>query len=68
MLDLRTLVQDPETVKASLTKRHQSSLHGLVDQVVELDRKRKAGIQEVEALKAKRNQAMEQHDYRHEGR
>lgn len=57
MIDLKTLVNETEKVKASLEKRNKSALVQALEQVVELDKKRRAGLQEVETLKAKRNEA-----------
>jgi len=57
MIDLKTLVNETEKVKASLEKRNKSALVQVLEQVVELDKKRRAGLQEVETLKAKRNEA-----------
>jgi len=57
MIDLKTLVGDSELVRESLKKRNNEKLQQILDQVVELDKKRRVGLQEVEALKAKRNEA-----------
>jgi seryl-tRNA synthetase len=57
MLDLKQLVQNTDLVKESFARRNKPDLSALVDQVIELDKKRRAGLQEVETLKARRNQA-----------
>lgn len=57
MIDLKTLVNETDRVRNSLKKRNNEKLIQVLDQVVEIDKKRRAGLQEVEALKAKRNEA-----------
>jgi seryl-tRNA synthetase len=60
MLDLKLVVGEAEKVRESLKKRNHETLAQVLDQIVELDKKRKAGLQEVEALKAKRNEASQE--------
>lgn len=57
MIDLKLLVGESERVRGALKKRNNEKLIQVLDQVMELDKKRRAGLQEVEALKAKRNEA-----------
>lgn len=57
MIDLKTLVNETDRVRSALKKRNNDKLIQVLDQVVEIDKKRRAGLQEVEALKAKRNEA-----------
>jgi len=54
MLDLRRIRQEPELVKAALAKR-DPQLALAVDQILELDEVRRAGLGEVNDLKAERN-------------
>jgi len=56
MLDLRRLRSEADAVKAALSKRGDQSLDGAVDRVLALDEERREGIQEVEELKARRNE------------
>lgn len=60
MLDLKTLTTETEKVKASLQKRGNEKALAFLDKVCELDKSRKAQIQEVEVLKARRNQASQE--------
>lgn len=60
MIDLKILVGEPEKIRASLKKRNNSALMQVLDQVVDIDKKRRAGLQEVESLKAKRNEASQE--------
>ena len=55
MLDIRFVRENPEIVKENIRKKFQDEKLPLVDQVIELDAKRRSDIQEVEALKAARN-------------
>lgn len=54
MLDIRLIRQEPELVKAGLLSKKADTL--VVDEVLALDEKRRAALQEVEALKARRNE------------
>lgn len=60
MIDLKVLVGDADKVKASLKKRNNSTLVEVLDQIIELDKVRRSGLQEVESLKAKRNDASQE--------
>jgi seryl-tRNA synthetase len=57
MIDLKVLVGESERVRQSLKKRNNEKLVLVLDEIVELDKKRRAGLQEVESLKARRNEA-----------
>ena len=57
MIDLKVLVGESERVRQSLKKRNKEKLVLVLDEIVELDKKRRAGLQEVESLKARRNEA-----------
>ena len=52
MLDIRRIRENAEEVKAALAKRHGDYP---IDQVLELDEKRRAIIKETEAIKAEQN-------------
>src|SRR5690606_16117178 len=54
MIDLRQIRQEPDVVKAALAKR--DPVHGdAIDRVLALDEERRAGLGEVNDLKAERN-------------
>ena len=53
MLDINLIREDPELVRHALQARQLGT--EVVDQVLELDERRRAAIQEVETLKAERN-------------
>ncbi len=56
MLDIRLVRDNPDTVKASLTARRADPMVlAKVDEVVELDRRRRAILVEAEELRASRN-------------
>ena len=55
MIDIRFLRENPEAVKENIRKKFQDEKLPLVDEVVDLDQKRRAAIAEVESLKAARN-------------
>ena len=57
MLDLKFLRENVELVKENIKKKFQDSKLVLVDEVVELDVKIRGFKQEVESLRAQRNQA-----------
>ncbi|MGB2964762.1 MAG: serine--tRNA ligase [Anaerolineales bacterium] len=58
MLDIQLFRDHPDLVREALTKRHQET--SPVDQVIELDGKRRELIQEVERLRAERNQGSQE--------
>jgi len=53
MLDIKLIRENPEEVKAKLTTRGNHA--GQIDQILELDKRRREIIQEVERLKSLRN-------------
>jgi seryl-tRNA synthetase len=53
MLDIQLFRDDPDQIKQGLIKRHEDP--ALVNQVVDLDKKRRTVLQEVEQLRAERN-------------
>ena len=55
MLDIRFIRENPEAVKENIKKKFQNEKLPLVDQVIDLDAKRRAAITQVEELKAQRN-------------
>ena len=56
MLDIKFLRENPEIVKENIKKKFQDQKLPLVDEVIELDLKNRASIQEASDLRAKRNQ------------
>lgn len=54
MLDIQIFREDPDLVRQALQKRHQDTAP--VDEVIELDGKRRELLQEVERLRSERNQ------------
>ncbi len=55
MLDLKLVRENPELVKAGIRKKHRDP--ALVDRVLEIDRRRRELVQEVERLRAEQNRA-----------
>ncbi len=55
MLDLKFLRENPEVVKQNIRNKFQDAKLPLVDEVIDLDAKRRSTQQEADALKAKRN-------------
>ncbi len=49
MLDIRFVRENPDVVKENIRKKFQDAKLPLVDEVVELDAKRRAAIAEVES-------------------
>ena len=60
MIDLKRLRQDPEGSRASLLRRRDPALPGLLDELLVLDRRRRDILGRVEAIKAERNAASEE--------
>jgi seryl-tRNA synthetase len=60
VIDLKRLRQDPEGSRASLLRRRDPALAGLVDELLELDRRRRDILVRVETLKSERNAASEE--------
>ncbi len=57
MIDLKLIREDPELVRQNIRNKYQEHKLPLVDEVLELDRKNRAYLQEVETLRAERNKA-----------
>ncbi len=57
MLDIKLIRENPDVVRAAIKAKHTDDL---VDQALELDRERRAIIQEVEVLKNRRNTVSEE--------
>ena len=55
MLDIRFVRENPDVVKENIRKKFQDAKLPLVDEVLELDRKNRAAIQEASDLRAARN-------------
>jgi seryl-tRNA synthetase len=60
VLDLKRLRQDPDGVRSALARRGDASLDAALDQVLELDRRRRDLLARAEALKAERNAASDE--------
>ncbi|MCK4489353.1 MAG: serine--tRNA ligase, partial [Anaerolineales bacterium] len=58
MLDIQLFRENPDLIRQGLTKRHQDP--SPVDQVIALDEKRREVLQEVERLRAERNQGSQE--------
>ena len=55
MLDIRFLRENPEVVKQNIRNKFQDNKLPMVDEVIELDKRKREIKQEVEALRAERN-------------
>ena len=55
MLDIRFVRENPEIVKENIKKKFQDAKLPLVDEVIELDSKRRAAIVEADQLRSNRN-------------
>lgn len=55
MIDIRLVRDNPELVKENMRKKYQNDKVALVDEVLELDVKRRETIAEVDKLRASRN-------------
>ncbi len=60
MIDIKFLRENPDAVKENIKKKFQEHKLELVDQVIELDDKRRATQQKADDLRAKMNQASKQ--------
>ncbi|HVQ45760.1 MAG TPA: serine--tRNA ligase [Gemmatimonadales bacterium] len=60
MIDLKRLRQDPEGTRARLLRRRDDSLGPLLDEMLQLDRRRRELLTRVESLKAERNAASDE--------
>ena len=55
MLDIRFIRENPEAVKENIQKKFQDSKLPLVDEVIDLDTRRRAAIAEADQLRSNRN-------------
>ena len=55
MLDIKFIRENPELVKENIRKKYQDSKLPLVDEVIELDTKRRTAIAEADHLRSNRN-------------
>ena len=55
MIDIKFLRENPDIVKENIKKKFQDAKLPLVDEVIDLDAKRRAAIGEVDELRAQRN-------------
>ena len=60
MLDIKLVRENPELVKANIKKKFQDGKLNLVDEVIDLDKKNRAAITEVEGLRAQRTKISKQ--------
>ena len=60
MLDIRFLRENPDVVKENIKKKFQDNKLPLVDEVIELDAKKRETQQEADALRADRNKLSKQ--------
>ena len=60
MLDIRFLRENPELVKENIKKKFQDSKLPLVDEVIELDARRREAQQEADQLRAEKNKISKQ--------
>ena len=60
MLDIKLVRENPDLVKANIKKKFQDSKIPLVDEVIDLDKKNRAAITEVEGLRAERTRISKQ--------
>ena len=55
MLDMKFVRENPELVRENIKKKFQDTKLPLVDEVLELDEKKRAAITEASELRAQRN-------------
>jgi len=60
MIDIKLIRENPDLVKENIKKKFQDQKLVLVDEVVDLDKKNRAAITEVESLRAKRTNLSKQ--------
>jgi seryl-tRNA synthetase len=60
VIDIKRLRQDPDGTRANLLRRGDASLNAVLDQMLQLDRRRRELLTRVEALKAERNAASDE--------
>jgi len=56
VLDIRRLRSEPDTVKSAVARRETEGLVDAVDEILELDGRRRVALSEVNELKARRNE------------
>jgi seryl-tRNA synthetase len=56
VIDLKLLRAEPDTIRAALAKRGETDRAEVVDELLALDEQRRAGLAEVNELKARRNE------------
>ena len=60
MLDIKFIRENPELVKENIKKKFQDEKLPMVDEIIALDEKRRANIQEADQLRADRNRLSKQ--------
>ena len=60
MLDMKFVRENPDIVKQNIKNKFQDEKLPMVDEVIELDSKRRAAQQEADDLKAKKNKLSKQ--------
>ena len=60
MIDIKLIRENPDLVRANIKKKFQDQKLVLVDEVIDLDKKNRAAITEVEALRAQRTKLSKQ--------
>ena len=60
MIDIKLIRENPDLVKENIKKKFQDSKLILVDEVIDLDKRNRSAITEVEALRAKRTNLSKQ--------
>ncbi len=60
MIDIKLIRENPDLVKENIKKKFQDQKLVLVDEVIDLDKKNRAAITEVESLRAKRTSLSKQ--------
>ena len=60
MIDIKLIRENPDVVRENIKKKFQNSKLPLVDEVIDLDKKNRAAITEIEALRAQRTSLSKQ--------
>ena len=60
MIDIRFLRENPDIVRQNIKNKFQEHKIGLVDEVIELDKKKRAAQQEADGIRAERNKLSKQ--------
>ena len=60
MIDIKLIRENPDIVRENIKKKFQNSKLSLVDEVIELDKKNRSAITEIEALRAQRTSLSKQ--------